>query len=562
MEAFISRLICIILICTVFLSACGDVRQIPLPTKPFIQSPLITATMTGTPFATLTTTSSTPTASPQATSSYQLNDIIPHPVSVTLMEGIFFLTPNMLIVLDPNSSDEVKAVAQFLADLLNPATGYDITVQPFPELPPHGSVYLTLTGEDTSLGEEGYTLTITPELVKISAPRPAGLFYGVQTLRQLLPAVIERKSLQSGPWVLAVGTIKDYPRFTWRGVMLDVARHFFTVQEVERYIDLLALYKINYLHLHLTDDQGWRIEIKSWPDLTIIGGRTEIGGGPGGFYTQSEYAEIATYAKNRFITLVPEIDIPGHVTAALASYPELNCDAVAPEISNTIHVRYSSLCISSNTSYRFMQDVLHEVAGLTPGPYIHIGGDEAGATSAEDFIAFMQSAQAAVENEGKQVVGWEEITQIKLSSGSIVQHWNFGDGNVPNALQQGVRLIMSPVDRSYINLKYDPSTQLGPDVGLFLNVETAYDWDPLTVVSGVTEKDILGIEAPLWTETLQSMADIEYMTFPRLLGFAEIGWTPQAERGWEGYRLRLGGQGPRQMELGVNFFKSPEIPWK
>jgi hexosaminidase len=332
---------------------------------------------------------------------------------------------------------------------------------------------------------------------------------------------------------------------------------------VERYIDLLAFYKINSLHLHLTDDQGWRIEIKSWPNLTAIGGQTEIGGGVGGYYTQAEYAEIVAYAQTRFIVIVPEIDMPGHVTAALSSYPNLNCDGVSPEVPTTIHTYYSTLCIPGEASDRFMQDVLHELVGLThPGGFIHIGGDEAGATSHADYTAFMQRAQAAVETNERHVIGWEEITQMELSPRSVVQHWNYGAGSIPQALRQGSQLIMSPIDKTYMNIKVDPSSQLGADMGLFLNVQTAYSWDPATVVAGVNEMDILGVEAPLWTETLQSMSDLEYMTFPRLPGYAEIGWTPQALRDWGEYRLRLVGQGPRWSEMGINFFRSVEIPWK
>jgi hexosaminidase len=540
-----------------FLSACNSSAGSPLPTKIFTQTP--TLTLTRTPMITITP--NPPKGTPQTTQPFLLDSLVPKPVSAIPAGGSFYLTPGMMIFVEP-ATEEVLSVGQFLAGRLNPATGYDIRVEAKRGALPLGSIFLTLADPVPSFGEEGYQLTITPELIKVSANQPAGLFYGVQTLRQLLPPAIESDNLQPGPWVLATGKITDYPRFAWRAAMLDVARHFFTVHDVEQYMDLLAFYKINHLHLHLTDDQGWRIEIKSWPDLTSIGGRTQIGGGPGGFYTQAEYTEIVNYARSRYITVVPEIDMPGHVTAALVSYPILNCSGVSPEISTTIHVKYSSLCVSSDSSYSFMQDVLHEVAGLTPGPFIHIGGDEAGATSAEDYIAFMQRAQAVVEAEGKHVIGWEEIAQIKLSSGSIVQHWNLGDGNIQQVLQQGNRLIMSPVEKVYLNIKYDPSTQLGPDVGLYLNVETAYDWDPVTLVNGVNEKDILGIEAPLWTETLQTMANIEYMAFPRILGIAEIGWTPQAERNWEGYRGRLAEQGPRLTELGVSFFRSPEITWK
>jgi hexosaminidase len=540
-----------------FLSSCNVSTVAPLPTEIPTETP--TQTLTQTPI--ITVTPIPPTATPQATPSFMFDSLIPKPVSAIPADGTFYLSPGMSILVDP-ASEEVKSVGQFLADRLNPATGYAIQVEASDGAFPTGNIFLTLTDADPSLGEEGYKLTITPELVKVSANQPAGLFYGVQTLRQLLPPSIESNQFQPGPWVLAAGTITDYPRFAWRGAMLDVSRHFFNMQEVKRYIDLLSLYKINHLHLHLTDDQGWRIEIKSWPDLTAIGGSTQVGGGPGGFYTQADYAEIVAYAQSRYITVVPEIDMPGHVTAALASYPILNCDGAAPEIPTTIHVLYSTLCISSDSSYQFIQEVLHEVAALTPGPFIHIGGDEAGATSQKDYIAFMQSAQAAVEAEGKQVIGWEEIEQIKLSPGSVVQYWNPDVNTIGQAVQQGNRLVLSPANKTYLNMQYDPSTPLGENVDGYINVETAYSWDPLTLLDGVNEKEILGIEAPLWTESMQTMANIEYMAFPRILGYAEIGWTPQVERDWEGYRLRLGEQGPRLTELGVNFFRSSDIPWK
>jgi hexosaminidase len=544
-------------------TACSKPVDRPLPreTPSSVPSTIPSQTLALTHAITLITSPVPPTLTPRATPSIQLEAIIPRPVSVSPADGMFYLTPGMEIFVQPGHP-EVAQVAQFLADLLNPATGYDIPVQVAKGAPTRRSIVLTLDNADTSLGDEGYRLEITSDLVSVNAIKPAGLFYAVQTIRQLLPASIESATRQPGPWVLPAGTIVDYPRFAYRGVMLDVVRHFFTLQDVERMIDLLTLYKINYLHLHLTDDQGWRIEIKSWPDLTAIGGRSEIDGGPGGFYTQDEYAELVAYAQSRFITIVPEIDMPGHVTAALASYPDLNCDGIAPPIYTTIHVNYSTLCIPGTSSYQFMQDVLHELASLTPGPFLHVGGDEAGATSPENYVAFMQRAQSVVEANGKQMVGWEEIAQIKLSPGSVVQHWNYGEGYILPAIQQGSRLIMSPIEKTYMNVKYDSSTLLGPDIGFYLNVETAYSWDPLSLAAGLAPKDVLGIEAPLWTETLQSLPDLEYMVFPRLPGYAEIGWTPQEQRDWQDYRLRLAGQGPRLAELKVNYYPSAEIPWK
>jgi hexosaminidase len=358
---------------------------------------------------------------------------------------------------------------------------------------------------------------------------------------------------------MPTGVIRDYPRFAWRGAMLDVARHFFSVADVERYLDLMAYYKLNRLHLHLADDQGWRLEIASWPNLTTIGGSTEVGGGPGGYYTQADYAEIVAYAQARYIVIVPEIDMPGHTNAALASYPELNCDGQARELYTGTNVGFSSLCISQDITFEFVDDVVREIAALTPGPYFHIGGDEAAATSDADYRLFVERAQAIVQSHGKQMVGWEEIAQTQLLPTSIAQHWN--SDLALQAARQGAQVIMSPASRAYLDMKYDSTTSLGLDWAGTTDEQDAYTWDPATQVPGVNESDILGVEAPLWSETLQTLDDIEFMAFPRLLGYAEMGWSPADGRAWDEYRIRLGTHGPRLTALGVNFYAAPQIPW-
>ncbi len=487
-------------------------------------------------------------------------NIIPRPVSEVATGGTFVLTAHAGINVEP-ATDEVKAIGQYLADRINPSTGYETKVQGTEIGPALGNIYLTLTGADPALGDEGYELTITPELVKLVANQPAGLFHGVQTIRQLLPPAIDSASIQPGPWILGTGTITDFPRFAWRGAMLDVARHFFNVRDVSRYIDLLAYYKINRLHLHLSDDQGWRIQINSWPNLAIHGGSLEVGGGPGGYYSQEDYANIVNYARSRYITIIPEIDMPGHTTAALASYPELNCGGIAPELFTGTDVGFSSFCINKDITYTFLEDVIGELAGMTPGAYIHIGGDEAKATNQPDYINFVKRAQSIVAANGKQVVGWEEIAQAPLLPGSIVQHWNLTAGLAAQAIQQGARVIMSPADKAYLDMKYTAATALGLEWAGTINLEKGYSWDPAKLIAGVTEKDILGVEAPLWSETLKTMEDIEYMAFPRLPGYAEIGWSPQSRRDWSEYKKRLGTHGPRLEALGVHFYRSPEIAW-
>ncbi len=292
---------------------------------------------------------------------------------------------------------------------------------------------------------------------------------------------------QPGPWRISLGTIHDRPRFAWRGAMLDVARHFFGVGEVKRLVDLMALYKLNRLHLHLTDDQGWRIAIRSWPRLTSHGSLTEVGGGPGGRFTQREYASIVAYARARFVEVVPEIDMPGHVNAALSSYASLNCNGVAPEPYSGIEVGFSSLCIRKELTYEFVDDVVRELAALTPGPYVHIGGDEADATDPGDYRTFVERVQAIVRSHGKRMIGWEEIAKAKLRKTSVAQHWH-DPALARRAVEQGAKLIMSPATKAYLDMKYTSASPLGTTWAGTTTVRDAYAWDPAAQVPGVDDR--------------------------------------------------------------------------
>jgi hexosaminidase len=503
------------------------------------------------------TSSFDPTQVAEALSNLQ--NIIPAPAEVQSSGGIFKLVDPTPIYVDPGSA-EMKTIGMYLADHLKPATGYTLPVLPATGTLLPRRITLTTTGADLGLGAEGYELVITTDSLTLRAPHAAGLFHGVQTIRQLFSARIESPAVQSGPWFLPTLTIRDYPRYEWRGMMLDVARHFFGVADVEKLIDLMAYYKMDRLHLHLTDDQGWRIEIKSWPNLTKIGGATEVGGGPGGYYTQEDYKEIVAYAQSRYIMVIPEIDMPGHVNAALASYPELNCSGVAAEPHTGIDVGFSSLCLDKDITYQFAYDVLGEISALTPGPYIHIGGDEAAASTPDQYIDLIQRVQGSLRSSGKQAIGWEEIAKAKLLTTTIAQHW---DSDLAlQAADQGADVIFSPADRAYMDMKYDEGTQLGLIWAGYINVNRAYTWDPATNISGFPINHILGVEAPLWSETLQTLQDVEYMAFPRLIGYAEIGWSQQPVRNWNSYRDRLAAHGPRLTFMNVNFFRSPEVPWK
>lgn len=485
--------------------------------------------------------------------------IVPVPFSIELAEGdSFAITTATRIVVDPGST-EAAGIGEYLAGILRPSTGFAVPVSTSDGTTPHSSIALRIAGEETALGEEGYELAIAEDSVTLTANQPAGLFLGIQTLRQLLPAAVEGAVVHPGPWTIPTGRIVDRPRFAWRGAMLDVARHFFTVDEVKRYIDLISLYKINRLHLHLADDQGWRIMIRSRPRLATYGGATEVGGTPGGFYTQEEYAEIVEYARDRYITVVPEIDMPGHTNAALASYAELNCNGTAPPRYTGIKVGFSSLCVDREATYKFVDDVVREIAALTPGPYIHIGGDEVETLSQEDYAKFIERVQGIVNAYGKRMVGWEEVAQADLFPTSIVQQWRSDSAQA--AIRQGAKLIMSPASRAYLDMKYDPNTELGLKWAGFVDVRDAYEWDPVTFMEGVTESDVLGVEAPVWSETLRNMGAVEFMAFPRLPAIAEIGWSPAEKTDWEHFRLRLAAQAPRWNFMGANYHRSPQIPW-
>jgi hexosaminidase len=497
-------------------------------------------------------------------------NLIPKPVSVTVTNDFFTLTKETgIYVLGDTASD--LHVAQWFADKLKPATGFDLKAALSKEEPKAGSIYLVHAAIDAALGNEGYELVISKDRIKITANKPAGWFYALQTIRQLLPADVEQSTVRQASWQIATGTIRDYPEYVYRGSMLDVARHFFSVDDVKRYIDLIATYKMNILHLHLSDDQGWRIEIKSWPDLTRVGGSTEVGGGAGGFYTQEQYKDIVKYAQDRFITIVPEIDMPGHTNAALASYEELHSTAdlrsnselpkdTAINLYTGTDVGFSSLRTHLPVTYKFIDDVIRELAAITPGPWIHIGGDESHATSKEDYIPFMSRVQQMVIAHGKQVIGWDEIALSTIQPNTVVQFWADAE-NSKLAVSKGAKVIMSPAKKAYLDMQYDSTTKLGLHWAAYIEVDSAYIWDPANYADSIKRNNVLGVEAALWTETIANMEDIEYMAFPRLPGYAEIAWSPVSGRNWDEYKVRLGNQAVRFKAMGIDYYKSKLVQW-
>lgn len=517
-------------------------------------------------------------ASPEAIAAFE--GVIPKPVSATLSGNAFFLTAETKITVTPGI--EGMQIGQYLSSVLKPATGFELPVSEGEAGEASGVIFLSLNKDNAALGAEGYELTVTDNQVKIEAGQQAGLFYGIQTLRQLLPAEIEQTTVQKGPWEIATGTIKDSPEYAWRGSMLDVARHFFGVDDVKRYIDLISLYKMNVLHLHLSDDQGWRIEIKSWPNLATHGGSTQVGGGKGGYYTQEQYTDIVAYAQKRFITIIPEIDMPGHINSALASYGELNGGiTVVPaegridlnpktavidgkskptQLYTGTEVGFSTLQLKKEATFKFVDDVIRELSALTPGGYFHIGGDEAAVTKKEEYIVFINRFNEIVKSHGMKMIGWDEIAQGTIDSTVHVQLWHSEEfGQL--AVEKGSKVIMSPATKIYLDMQYDSTTRLGLHWAAYIEVADAYTWDPATLIDGIARENIVGVEAPLWTETIVTMDDIEYMIFPRLPGVAEVGWTKSSDRNWEAYKVRLGKQAKRWKFMGIDYYPSAQVPW-
>jgi len=493
-------------------------------------------------------------------STVSMRDVVPAPATVAPADGVVYaLRPSTRIYASPGA----EAVCSYLAAMLRRATGYPFPVADAREAATDEGISLLLAGADRRVGAQGYQLDVTPSAVVLRAVRPAGLFAGVQTLRQLLPPAVESATVEPGPWLVPGGRIVDWPRFSYRGAMLDVARHFVPVPAVERYVDLVSRYKVNHLHLHLTDDQGWRIAIDRWPRLTEAGGCTQVDGGPGGCYTKDEYRRIVDYARARYITVVPEIDMPGHVNSALTAYPELNRDGRAALPYTGIEVGFSSLCVDRELTYTFVDNVIGELAALTPGPYLHVGGDEADATSLADYVMFMERVQRIVASHGKTVVGWHQIAQARLLPSTILQYWATTpvDPSVAAAARQGNPVVLSPADKTYLDQKYDADSPLGLTWAGPTSVREAYDWDPGDFLAGVDPAAVLGVEAPLWTETVRSSSDLDYLAFPRLPAIAELAWSPAATHDWCSFRRRLATQGPRWTVMGVGFHRSEEIPW-
>jgi hexosaminidase len=391
------------------------------------------------------------------------------------------------------------------------------------------------------LKNEAYELVISPDQITIRAQSHNGFYWGWITLKQIL--VLNQVETAYGP-AIPTGKILDIPQYGYRGMMLDIARHFFSPSEIKMVINEITHYKINRLHLHLADDQGWRIQINSWPQLTEIGGSVEVGSSlepekrQGGYLTQEEYKDLVSYAEARGIMIIPEIDMPGHTNAALASYAELNCDGKARQLYTGTEVGFSTLCTDKEITYQFIGDVVREISEITPGPYFHIGGDESHATDHADYLYFINRVIDTVQRYNKTMMGWDEIAEADVNANTVVQLWAHPE-MAETGLQKDASILFSLANRTYLDMKYDSTTALGLNWAGYIDLSTAYQWDPTDYLSEEYVEQFLGLEAPLWSETVTNVNEIEYMLFPRITAYAEIGWTNKQSRSWEDYLKRV-----------------------
>ena len=526
--------------------------------------------------------------------------LIPQPVSIVQTKGSLVLPHQLSIYTDNNA--EVNRIANSLS-LQLASNFYKVKVVP-DKKPLAKAIHLYLVS-DKSIPADGYRLKISATGVSLSANSPSGIFYGVQTLLQLFPKEIVNKDGHTSvkQWSLPLVSIEDHPRFGWRGLMLDVTRHFFTVAQVKDYIDQMVKYKFNMLHLHLTDDQGWRIEIKSLPKLTEVGAwrvertgtfgtfpKPQPGEKPtyGGFYTHEDIKELVKYAADRFVNILPEIDVPGHSLAALASYPDLSCTPGEYYVSpgdrfmvwpgggqHFYGLIDNTLCPANEKVYEFLDKVFTEVAQLFPFQYIHMGGDETARNFWEkdeqikalmkkenlknlDEVQsyFVKRVEKIINSKGKKMIGWDEILQGGLAPNAAVMSWRGMSGGI-EAAKSGHEVVMSPTDFVYIDyMQGDASIE--PPVYSTLRLKKTYSFEPLP--EGVNEKLIKGGQANLWTEQVYNMRHAQYMTWPRALAVAEVLWSPKEKRNWNGFVPRVEKQFERMDAAQVKYAPSMYDP--
>lgn len=515
--------------------------------------------------------------------------VIPRPVQMTRRTGAFLLTPATVIVTDRAT----RQIGYQLADWIDPATGYRLAVGAAPGTATR-TISLRIDPALSQLGDEGYHLTVSGTRITIRARHPAGVFYGVETLRQLLPAQIFRAAPVTGvTWTVPAVDIEDMPRFSWRGAHLDVSRSFMPKEFVKKYVDLLALHKLNRFHWHLTDDQGWRIEIKKYPLLTSVGAwrRNSLIGVQhnyadstqwvydsvphGGFYTQDDIREVVAYAAARYITVVPEIEMPGHAQAAIAAYPSLGNTGQQLEVLSHWGVD-ENILNPSDSAIHFMQDVLTEVLALFPSPWIHTGGDEAPKAQwqtspvaqariralglrDENHLQSWMTAQMSqwLAARGRSLIGWDEILEggtEGLAPNAVVMSWRGIQGGIA-AAQAGHDVVMTPTSNTYFDYYQSQDRQHEPmAIGGFLPLDTVYAYEPIPpALDSLQAKHVLGTQGQIWTEYQRTPKNVEFMVFPRLVALAEVAWTPRERKDFGDFTARLTQHFKRLNALDVNY---------
>ena len=519
-------------------------------------------------------------SSPEKETSTDLPGIIPLPVKMQVYDSQFILTPDTRIIY-PAGNEEIKKIAEYLNQLVSKSAGFQLNLSDS-DNPGKNSILLQ-TGDFPDIGKEGYILKSNRKNILISANHSNGLFYGVITLWQLLPVNSTGNSIS-----LPVVEITDMPRFPWRGAHLDVGRHFFNADFVKNYIDIIALHKMNVFHWHLTDDQGWRIEIKKYPLLTEVGawrdetviGHPRAGKEPlkydgikhGGFYTQDELKEIIDYAADRYITIVPEIEMPGHAMAAIASYPELGCTGEKVKVRTTWGVSPYIYNVDDNT-FKFLEDVLTEVIDLFPSEYIHIGGDEAVKDQWEESKKiqqqikdlglkdehelqsyFIKRIEEFINSKGRKLIGWDEILEGGLAPNATVMSWRGVQGGIA-AAREGHDVVMTPTTYCYLDYYQSKITDKEPlAIGGYLPLDTVYSYEPVPSELSTDEAEhILGAQANVWTEYIATPELVEYMLLPRMTALAELTWTPKEMKNLEDFKKRLETQVERYKLMGWNF---------
>ena len=518
----------------------------------------------------------------------QTLNLVPLPEKVEQYAGNFILGPETKI-LYAAGNEELQSIALFLSELIGPATGYALEVSET-DMGKRSNYSITLLLDpETIEHDEGYSLSVESKSVLITGRAPAGVFYGIQTLRQLLPEQVEMENTVEGvEWIAPCVEILDKPRFPYRGLHLDVGRHFFPASFIKRYIDLMALHKMNYFHWHLTEDQGWRIEINKYPKLTEVGAyrdETLVGHARqrpqeydgeryGGFYTQEEIKEVVEYAAQHYITVIPEIEMPGHSQAALAAYPELGCTGGPYKVATRWGVYGEVFCAGNEQTFEFLENVLLEVIELFPGQYIHIGGDECPKVRWEEC----EKCQARIKEEGladehelqsyfirrieefliahdRKLIGWDEILEGGLAPEATVMSWRGTEGGIA-AAKEHHDVIMTPTSHCYLDY-YQGDRETEPlAIGGYLSLDTVYSYEP--VPEGLTEEEakfILGTQGNVWTEYMETPEHVEYMVYPRACALAEIGWTPKRNKNFENFLDRMEGHYKRLQTMNVNIRK-------